>query len=311
MREAWRNDEAVAGTAAGLGNPRHCSDRAAPAQACACGGVVDQPGGDTSVSSERAVVVWDGKQETIMLRLSTRSEAVNAGLLVPTPTPANVELGDEQVFTDLAGVDRAAHRGTLAPVRPAAALRRRRRRRDLGRRPGRCRRRGARHRRPRPAARDHAVGGRPRSARLLAPGQRLPDLGGPDEHGPALRRRGLELRRRPAQRRRPAARGRPAADHDELRQRRGRLSDADVVGRRGDPAADGLRAGRAPDATHRRGRLRVHASRHRLRRPRLARRGRLCDAQGVAGHDAVPDRHLAVAPRPQPDRHRLHLRASA
>ena len=76
----------------------------APAQACACGGVVDQPGGDTSVSSERAVVVWDGRLETIMLRLSTRSEAVNAGLLVPTPTPANVELGDEQVFTDLAGV---------------------------------------------------------------------------------------------------------------------------------------------------------------------------------------------------------------
>jgi hypothetical protein len=77
---------------------------AAPAQACACGGVVDQPGGDTTVSSERAVVVWDGTQETILLRLSTRSEAVNAGLLVPTPTPANVELGDEQVFTDLADV---------------------------------------------------------------------------------------------------------------------------------------------------------------------------------------------------------------
>jgi hypothetical protein len=66
--------------------------------------VVDQPGGDTSVSSERAVVVWDGTQETIMLRLSTRSGAVNAGLLVPTPTPAAVALGDEQVFIDLADV---------------------------------------------------------------------------------------------------------------------------------------------------------------------------------------------------------------
>jgi hypothetical protein len=75
---------------------------AVPAHACACGGVVDQPGGDTSVSSERAVVVWDGTQETILLRLSTRSEAVNAGLLVPTPSPALVELGDDQVFTDLA-----------------------------------------------------------------------------------------------------------------------------------------------------------------------------------------------------------------
>ena len=77
---------------------------AAPAQACACGGLVDQPGGNTSVSSERAVLVWDGTSETILLRLSTSSEAVNAGLIVPTPTPATVELGDEQVFTDLAGV---------------------------------------------------------------------------------------------------------------------------------------------------------------------------------------------------------------
>jgi hypothetical protein len=76
----------------------------APAEACACGGVVDQPGGDTSVSGETAVVVWDGSQETILLRLSTRSEAVTAGLLVPTPTPATVALGDEQVFTDLAAV---------------------------------------------------------------------------------------------------------------------------------------------------------------------------------------------------------------
>ena len=77
---------------------------AAPAQACACGGLVDQAGGDTSVSSERAVVVWEESQETILLRLSTRSQAVTAGLLVPTPTPANVELGEEQVFTDLAAV---------------------------------------------------------------------------------------------------------------------------------------------------------------------------------------------------------------
>jgi hypothetical protein len=76
----------------------------APAEACACGGVVDQPGGDTSVSAETAVVVWDRTQETILLRLSTRSEAVTAGLIVPTPTPATVTLGEEQVFTDLAAV---------------------------------------------------------------------------------------------------------------------------------------------------------------------------------------------------------------
>jgi hypothetical protein len=79
---------------------------AAPAQACACGGVVDQPGQDTSVTSETAVVVWDGTNETILLRLSTRTDAVSAGLIVPTPSPATVELGDEQVFDDLAEVTR-------------------------------------------------------------------------------------------------------------------------------------------------------------------------------------------------------------
>lgn len=77
---------------------------AAPAQACACGAMVDGAGGDTSVTAERAVVVWEGTQETILLRLSTRSEAVSAGLLVPTPTPATVELGDDTVFSDLAAV---------------------------------------------------------------------------------------------------------------------------------------------------------------------------------------------------------------
>ena len=79
---------------------------AAPAHACACGGLVDQPGQDTAVTSETAVVVWDGTEETILLRLSTRTDAVRAGLLVPTPSPATVELGDEQVFTDLEDVTR-------------------------------------------------------------------------------------------------------------------------------------------------------------------------------------------------------------
>ncbi len=77
---------------------------ATPAYACACGGVVDQPGGDTSVSSETALVVLDGGSETILLRLGTRTDAVTAGLLVPTPTAASVALGDDEVFTDLARV---------------------------------------------------------------------------------------------------------------------------------------------------------------------------------------------------------------
>jgi hypothetical protein len=82
---------------------------AAPAHACACGGVVDQPGQDTSVGSETAVVVWDGTKETIELRLSTRTQAVTAGLLVPTPSPATVALGDETVFDDLVELTRPRH----------------------------------------------------------------------------------------------------------------------------------------------------------------------------------------------------------
>lgn len=75
-----------------------------PAGACACGGVVDQPGQNTSVDSETAIVTWDGTTETIALRLSTRSQAVHAGLIVPTPAAATVTLGDEQMFADLAAV---------------------------------------------------------------------------------------------------------------------------------------------------------------------------------------------------------------
>lgn len=75
---------------------------APPARACACGGVVDRPGQDTSVSGETALVVWDGSTETIVLQLSARTDAVDAGLIVPTPRPATVTPGDQTVFDDLA-----------------------------------------------------------------------------------------------------------------------------------------------------------------------------------------------------------------
>ena len=93
----------------------------APAQACACGGVVDQPGGDTSVSAETAVVVWDGTQETILLRLSTRSEAVTAGLLVPTPTPALSAMSRTGASTPDAANTAAAASSKLPTLRCASA----------------------------------------------------------------------------------------------------------------------------------------------------------------------------------------------
>jgi len=82
---------------------------AAPAQACACGGMVDREGYDTSVDAETALVVWDGTSETILLQLDMRTDAVDAGLLIPTPTAAAVRLGDDAVFDDL--------RRVVAPVR--------------------------------------------------------------------------------------------------------------------------------------------------------------------------------------------------
>ena len=74
---------------------------APPAMACGCGGVVAQPGTQTSVSREVALVTSDGSTESISMQLSMESTAEDLGLLVPTPSPATVTLGDRQVFADL------------------------------------------------------------------------------------------------------------------------------------------------------------------------------------------------------------------
>ncbi len=72
-----------------------------PAQACACGGMVDQQGFDTTVNGETAVIVWDGSTEIVTVRLDATSEATDAGLLVPTPAPAEAALGDNRLIEDL------------------------------------------------------------------------------------------------------------------------------------------------------------------------------------------------------------------
>lgn len=72
------------------------------AQACACGGVVDRQGSDTTVNGETAVVSWNGTREVVTIRLDASSNATDAGLLIPTPTPAKAALGDPTMFDDLA-----------------------------------------------------------------------------------------------------------------------------------------------------------------------------------------------------------------
>ncbi|MFD4990973.1 DUF2330 domain-containing protein [Cellulosimicrobium cellulans] len=74
---------------------------APPAVACACGGLVDGPAYDTSVSQETAVLQWDGTTETMLLELDALSNAPEVGLLLPTPAPAEVALADPEVFREL------------------------------------------------------------------------------------------------------------------------------------------------------------------------------------------------------------------
>ena len=71
------------------------------AMACGCGGVVAGSGTTTSVDREVALLTHDGTTESITMQLSMDSTAEDLGLLVPTPTPATVALGDDKTFDDL------------------------------------------------------------------------------------------------------------------------------------------------------------------------------------------------------------------
>ncbi|MGW4769314.1 DUF2330 domain-containing protein [Nocardia sp. NPDC004278] len=73
----------------------------APASACACGGVANPPGRPASVGEETALVGWDGRRETVLMRLALESGTDQAALIVPTPKPATVAGGDAATFTEL------------------------------------------------------------------------------------------------------------------------------------------------------------------------------------------------------------------
>ncbi|MGN2641868.1 DUF2330 domain-containing protein [Nocardia takedensis] len=72
----------------------------APASACACGGVVS-PGNSATVNDEVALAGWDGRRETVVMRLGLESGTDHAALIVPTPAPAKVEAGSAATFTEL------------------------------------------------------------------------------------------------------------------------------------------------------------------------------------------------------------------
>jgi hypothetical protein len=74
------------------------------AVACACGGVATSPNGSASIADEEALVTTAGGTETIVMRLNLKSSGNDAGLIVPTPTPATVTTTSPSLFDELASL---------------------------------------------------------------------------------------------------------------------------------------------------------------------------------------------------------------
>ena len=75
---------------------------ATPAEACACGAFLLPEDEGVSVSSETAIISWDGQEERIILSLDVESPTDDAALLIPTPSPATVEIAGGAVFDEVA-----------------------------------------------------------------------------------------------------------------------------------------------------------------------------------------------------------------
>jgi len=101
---AWIARTAAAGVvAAGL------SVGASSAMACACGGMVGPEDASTVIGRETAVLQLHDGVETIHLQLNARGADNEAGLLLPTPAPAEVSLGNQQMFVDLFRASQPRH----------------------------------------------------------------------------------------------------------------------------------------------------------------------------------------------------------
>lgn len=71
------------------------------AQACGCGGFVASDGEDIAASAEYAVLTWDGTTQRVLLSMDTLTTTTDAALLIPTPAPAEAQLAETTVFTEL------------------------------------------------------------------------------------------------------------------------------------------------------------------------------------------------------------------
>ncbi|HYO01791.1 MAG TPA: DUF2330 domain-containing protein [Mycobacterium sp.] len=72
----------------------------APASACACGGFVSSDA-NASTGDELALIHWDGREETLIMQLGLQSDADDAALVVPTPTPAVASSASPALFDEL------------------------------------------------------------------------------------------------------------------------------------------------------------------------------------------------------------------
>ncbi len=73
----------------------------APAYACGCGAMIPDRGSRMAVDRETSVVSWDGRVERIQMRFTVDGDAPEAAWIMPVPTRATVELGDQALFDEL------------------------------------------------------------------------------------------------------------------------------------------------------------------------------------------------------------------
>ena len=73
----------------------------APANACSCGAIAPAPGAAVAVTDESAILSYADGIQNIQLSLGVESAIASAGLIIPTPTPATVAVGDEKLFQSL------------------------------------------------------------------------------------------------------------------------------------------------------------------------------------------------------------------
>lgn len=76
---------------------------AAPAWACGCGAYIPDRAGATVVD-ERALIAWDGRTEDILMSFGVTGSSDRAAWVMPVPSAAQVTLGDNAVFDDLAAL---------------------------------------------------------------------------------------------------------------------------------------------------------------------------------------------------------------